>query len=82
MRGGQDKGVLGGVSCADIAVRRTASLPLADDPRIHLFKMMDCRVKPGNDVVESTEGELSYTTPIACIASATRMKPATLAPST
>jgi len=42
------KGVYSESSCAGMAVRRTASLPLAHDPRIDLknksrFKKMDCR---------------------------------------
>jgi hypothetical protein len=42
------------VSLPGIAVRRTASLPLAYDPAIHPFreshsKMMDARVKPAHD---------------------------------
>jgi hypothetical protein len=47
-----------------IANRRTASLPLAYDPRIHqsseidFTEMMDCRVKPGND-----ELQLAYARP-------------------
>src|ERR1700722_2520996 len=39
-------------SCPGIAVRRTASLPLAYDPGIHVFlavTFVDGRVKPGHD---------------------------------
>jgi len=40
-------------SCAGIAVRRTASLRSAYDPRIHVFlsaqQDVDGRVKPGHD---------------------------------
>jgi hypothetical protein len=39
-------------SCPGIAVRRTASLPLAYDPGIHVFlavAFVDGRVKPGHD---------------------------------
>jgi hypothetical protein len=39
-------------SCAAIAVCRTASLPVAYDPRIRLHsELMDCRVKPAMTMV-------------------------------
>jgi hypothetical protein len=31
------------------------------DPRIHLFKRMDCRVKPGNDESDYTNPPASLT---------------------
>jgi hypothetical protein len=56
----------GVASARHIAVRRTASLPLAYGPRIRLLsELMDCRVKPGNDDAlrqefRSSTGVLNY----------------------
>jgi hypothetical protein len=63
---------------------RVNALERAGDPRIHLFRKMDCRVKPGNDEERRSKKNGIRSNPTArtpCYACEPRARPSLLLPS-